>query len=46
VIILLSKQAIEVDTLLSSYDEFFVSIITYMEAYGYDFKKSGGESYY
>jgi rRNA-processing protein FCF1 len=30
VIILLSKQGIDVDSLLASYDEFYVSIITYM----------------
>jgi predicted nucleic acid-binding protein len=40
VIILLSKQVIDVDTLLASYDEFYVSIITYMETYGYDFKNT------
>jgi predicted nucleic acid-binding protein len=40
VIILLSKQGIDVDSLLASYDEFYVSIITYMETYGYEFKNS------
>jgi predicted nucleic acid-binding protein len=36
-IILLSKRRIDVDSLLASYDEFYVSIITYMETYGYEF---------
>ena len=36
-IILLSKQRIDVDSLLAIYDEFYVSIITYMETYGYEF---------
>lgn len=40
VIILLSKQGIDVDALISRYDEFYVSIITYMETYGYDFQNS------
>ncbi len=40
VIILLSKQGIDVDSLLASYDEFYVSIITYMETYGYEFRNS------
>lgn len=40
VIILLSKQGIDVDALISRYDEFYVSIITYMETYGYDFQSS------
>lgn len=40
VIILLSKQGVDVDSLLASYDEFYVSIITYMETYGYEFKNS------
>ncbi len=39
-IILLSKQRIDVDSLLASYDEFYVSIITYMETYGYEFNNS------
>ncbi|MDQ5930193.1 MAG: domain nuclease [Bacteroidota bacterium] len=37
VIILLSKKGIEVDDLLARYDDFYVSIITYMESYGYEF---------
>lgn len=40
VIILLSKQGIDVDELLTRYDEFYVSIITYMETYGYDFQNT------
>ncbi|MEZ4985017.1 MAG: PIN domain-containing protein [Saprospiraceae bacterium] len=40
VIILLSKQGIDVDALISRYDEFYVSIITYMETYGYDFQNN------
>lgn len=39
-IILLSKRGIDVDSLLASYDEFYVSIITYMETYGYEFNNS------
>lgn len=37
VIILLSKKGINVDKLLTRYDDFYVSIITYMETYGYEF---------
>ena len=37
VIILASKQQLDVELLLSRYDEFYVSIITYMEVYTYDF---------
>ena len=40
VIILLSKKGIEVDDLLARYDDFYVSIITYMESYGYEFHNS------
>ena len=39
-IILLSKRRIDVNLLLASYDEFYVSIITYMETYGYEFNNS------
>jgi hypothetical protein len=39
-IILLSKRRIDVNSLLASYDEFYVSIITYMETYGYEFNNS------
>lgn len=37
VIIFASKSLIDVDKLLQKYDEFCVSIITYMEVYGYEF---------
>lgn len=37
VIIFISKQQIDIDKLLSLYDEFYVSIVTYMEVYGYEF---------
>jgi predicted nucleic acid-binding protein len=40
VIILLSKKGIEIDALLERYDDFYVSIITYMESYGYEFHNS------
>lgn len=36
-IIFASKQTIEVEKLLAAYDEFYVSIITYLEGYAYDF---------
>lgn len=38
VIILASKQQIDTEKLLSLYDDFSVSIITYMEVYAYDFQ--------
>jgi predicted nucleic acid-binding protein len=37
-IILASKQRIDTEKLLSLYDEFYVSIVTYMEVYAYDFQ--------
>ena len=37
-IILTSKQQIDTEKLLSLYDEFYVSIVTYMEVYAYDFQ--------
>ncbi len=40
VIILLSKKGLDIDALLEKYDDFYVSIITYMESYGYDFHDS------
>ncbi len=40
VLILLSKQGIKVDALIALYDEFYVSIIMYMETYGYDFQNT------
>ncbi len=39
-IILASKQMIDVEELLSRYNEFYVSIVTYMEVYGYEFTNS------
>jgi len=38
VIILMSKGRIDTDKLLEEYDEFWVSVITLMEVYGYDFE--------
>ena len=38
VIILASKQQIDTEKLLSLYDEFYVSIVTFMEVYAYDFR--------
>ena len=40
VIIFASKQTIDIEQVLNQYDNFYVSIITYMEVYGYDFEKS------
>lgn len=40
IIILASKQKIDTAVLLEKYDDFYVSIITYMEVYGYDFEDS------
>ena len=37
VIIFASKQTIDIEQVLNQYDNFYVSIITYMEIYGYDF---------
>lgn len=37
-IIFASKQQIDTEKLLSLYDEFYVSIVTYMEVYAYDFQ--------
>ena len=37
VIIFASKHQIDVEELLNRYDEFYASIITYMEVYGYEF---------
>jgi predicted nucleic acid-binding protein len=37
-IIFASKQKIDTEKLLSLYDEFYVSIITYMEVYAYEFE--------
>lgn len=38
VIILASRQQIDTEKLLSLYDEFYVSIVTFMEVYAYDFQ--------
>jgi predicted nucleic acid-binding protein len=37
VIILASKNQIDVEKLLNSYDEFYASVITLMEVYGFEF---------
>jgi predicted nucleic acid-binding protein len=37
VIIFASKKQIDIEKLLNSYDEFYTSIITLMEVYGFDF---------
>jgi hypothetical protein len=39
-IIYASKQTIDVEKLLAAYDEFYVSIITYMEVYAYEFENT------
>jgi predicted nucleic acid-binding protein len=36
-IVLASKQQLDIEKLLVKYDYFYVSVITYMEVYGYDF---------
>ncbi len=36
VIIFASKQLIDIDKFIATYDSFFVSIITYMEVYSYE----------
>jgi predicted nucleic acid-binding protein len=38
VVIFISKKQIDIDKLLSLYDEFYVSIVTYMEVYGFEFE--------
>lgn len=38
VIILASKQRIDTEKLLLLYDDFYVSIVSYMEVYAYDFQ--------
>jgi predicted nucleic acid-binding protein len=40
-IIFASKQQIDVEKLLLRYDEFYVSIVTYMEVYAYEFQNVG-----
>ncbi len=39
-IIYASKQTIDVEKLLVAYDEFYVSVITYMEVYAYEFENA------
>ena len=39
-IILASKQKIDTEKLLAQYDEFYVSIVTYMEVYAYEFENA------
>ena len=38
VIIFASKNQIDIEQTLNRYDEFYVSIITYMEVYGFNFE--------
>lgn len=38
VIILASKQQINTEILFQQYDDFYISIITYMEVYGFNFQ--------
>ena len=38
IIIFASKEKINFPELIKDYDEFFVSIVTYMEVYGYNFE--------
>lgn len=39
-IIFASKKIIDVEKLLSKYDEFYVSVITYIEVYSFDFQNA------
>ncbi len=39
-IIYVSKQTIDVEKLLAAYDEFYVSLVTYMEVYAYEFENA------
>ena len=43
VLILASKHLINIEKLVDSFDEFFVSIITYMEIYSYNFSNKKEE---
>lgn len=38
VIIFASKQLIDIERFVSSFDSFYISIITYIEVYGFNFK--------
>lgn len=40
VIIFASKEKIDVEKLLSRYDEFYVSVITYLEVYAHEFQNA------
>lgn len=40
VIIFASKETIDVEKLLSEYDEFYVSVITYIEVYAFEFQNA------
>jgi predicted nucleic acid-binding protein len=40
VIIYASKQMIDIEKFTAAYDEYFVSIITYMEVYSYEFSNN------
>lgn len=40
VIIYASKQILDIDKFINSYEEYYVSIITYLEVYGYEFSNS------
>lgn len=43
IIIYLSKDLLDIDEILADYDEFFISIITYMEVLGYQFEDQDEE---
>lgn len=43
IIIYLSKGLLDIDKILADYDEFFISIITYMEVLGYPFENQKEE---
>ncbi len=40
VIIFASKEMIDVDEMLSRYDDFYASVITYIEVYAFDFQNT------
>ncbi len=44
VIIFVSKQLLNIEKFITSYDTFYVSIITYMEVYSYEFSNSKEKS--
>jgi len=43
IIIYLSKDLLDIDEILADYDDFFISIITYMEVLGYQFEDQDEE---